>query len=153
MKAGYSILLFLVWPRVFQRRFRQPAKVRDQASSPTPRGLTKPKPPYRFRSVDYPGAGAIGTEVYDFNGTTAVGYTADIAFIPFTCRGNTYQPLNIPGATGNIPYGINASGDIVGTYVNSSGQGHGFLYDGSQLTDIDVPGATATYLGMSTTPA
>ena len=101
-------------------------------------GLAKQKP-YRFRSVDYPGAG--GSEIYDFNGKTAVG---DTIYSAITFYGTTYQPLIIPGGTASIARGINTSGDIVGNYADSSGQGHGFLYDGSLLTNVDVPGVATT---------
>ncbi len=40
--------------------------------------------------------------------------------------------------------GINARGDIVGSYLNSDGVGHGFLLRRGVFTTIDVPGAMET---------
>ena len=43
------------------------------------------------------------------------------------------------GADGTIATGINNSGQIVGTYYDSSGTAHGFLYSGGIYTTIDGP--------------
>jgi probable HAF family extracellular repeat protein len=53
----------------------------------------------------------------------------------------------VPGARSTEALGIDNAGDVVGTYTDSSGRSHGFLY-GSQgvLTTIDVPGSTETFV-------
>ena len=38
-----------------------------------------------------------------------------------------------------MPYGINASGQIVGYYFDGSGNEHGFSYNGSTYTTIEPP--------------
>lgn len=56
-----------------------------------------------------------------------------------------YGVFAVPGASDTAPAGVNDSGVIAGSYVNSTGE-HGFIRsaDGSTYTTIDVPGATAT---------
>jgi uncharacterized membrane protein len=61
-------------------------------------------------------------------------------------RGLVYTTFDFPGATLTNAQGINAGGEIVGTY-NDSGtpsRTHGFLLSGGVFTSIDVPGARAT---------
>ena len=56
----------------------------------------------------------------------------------------TFTTIDVPGATFTEAHGINASGQIVGVYLDSSG-GHGFLLDKKgTVTTIDVPGAVFT---------
>jgi len=56
-----------------------------------------------------------------------------------------FAQFDVPGAHLTNPFGVNASGQIVGIYEDSSGASHGFLRhpDGSYTT-IDYPGATFT---------
>jgi uncharacterized membrane protein len=54
----------------------------------------------------------------------------------------TFITLDVPGSTGTYPGGINASGQIVGSYGDAGRQGHGFLLDvDGSYTTIDVPGS------------
>ena len=55
----------------------------------------------------------------------------------------TFTTIDVPGATETSAVGINAGGDIVGTFLNASGF-HGFLLSQGVFTTIDVPGATST---------
>jgi probable HAF family extracellular repeat protein len=48
---------------------------------------------------------------------------------------------------GTQAIGINAHGQIVGTYTDASGTSHGFLLDKGTFTPIDVPDATETMAG------
>src|SRR5438874_1056905 len=53
--------------------------------------------------------------------------------------GGAYTTLDDPSATnGTTPFGINDSGQIVGTYEAASGT-HSFLYSGGAFTTIDDP--------------
>jgi len=57
-----------------------------------------------------------------------------------------WTTIDVPGAYGAKPtkaYGIDGS-NIVGTYGDASGGQHGFLYNGSSWTTLDMPGADAT---------
>lgn len=57
----------------------------------------------------------------------------------------SYEAIEYPGASGTRAEGINDSGQIVGSYTDSGGATHGFLYDGLQLfTPIDYPNAMST---------
>jgi uncharacterized membrane protein len=57
----------------------------------------------------------------------------------FLLDNGNYSTLDLPGD----PKGINASGQIVGSYYDGVG-GHGFLFDNGRSTTFDVPGATWT---------
>ena len=52
--------------------------------------------------------------------------------------------LDYPGAASTVAWGINANGAVVGSYVDSSKQQHGFLLSGGKFTSIDFPGAIST---------
>lgn len=55
----------------------------------------------------------------------------------------SFTKLEIPGALAAVANGINAGGDIVGTYRNAGGI-HGFILRGGDVTSFDFPGATVT---------
>jgi probable HAF family extracellular repeat protein len=55
----------------------------------------------------------------------------------------TYEALNYPHAA--TPSDINDSGQVVGSYQDSSGVTHGFEVSGGKFTTLDVPFAGATY--------
>lgn len=51
-----------------------------------------------------------------------------------------FTTFDVPGAINTEPHGINDVGQIVGSYTTSANSPpHGFLYDGSAFTTIDVP--------------
>jgi len=111
-------------------------------SDPLAEGPGKTKV-YQFRSIDYPGA--TRSSVYDYDDGTAVGWASypgeDV--VAFYYRANTYHLLSaLPPAT--FIHGINASGQMVGTYYDSADIAHGFLYSGDTLTTLDPPGSTST---------
>src|SRR5205807_38470 len=57
----------------------------------------------------------------------------------------TYSAIDVPGATGTEAHGINAAGQIVGSFKDTGGVSHGFLRDaGGTFYAIDVPGAPST---------
>jgi probable HAF family extracellular repeat protein len=59
----------------------------------------------------------------------------------------SFTTLDVPGSflPGLAPaIGINASGQIVGYYEDTTG-GHGFLLDQGSYTTLDVPGSTWTH--------
>jgi hypothetical protein len=60
-------------------------------------------------------------------------------------NGSTFGPLNYPGSTSTDATGV--SGNIlVGSYIDASGNQHGFTYSAttSTYTPLDVPGALLT---------
>lgn len=54
-----------------------------------------------------------------------------------------FSTIDVPGASSTAPQGINASGDIVGSYV-AGGVTRGFLLKDGSVETIVVPGAFAT---------
>jgi probable HAF family extracellular repeat protein len=61
-------------------------------------------------------------------------------------QGNGYgsTTINVPGAVAADARGINDSGQVVGRYIDGSGNTHGFLYSSGSVTTIDCTGATLT---------
>lgn len=59
-------------------------------------------------------------------------------------RPYSYVPLDYPDAAATSLFGINARGDIVGSYVDQAGKSHGLLIRDGEFTTIDVPGAAGT---------
>ena len=56
----------------------------------------------------------------------------------------TYQPIDHPNAKSTSASGINARGDVVGSFTDQANITHGFLLRGEDFVTIDYPGATAT---------
>jgi hypothetical protein len=56
-----------------------------------------------------------------------------------------WTTLDFPGAEETYTFGI-GGGKIVGAYLDTSGNLHGFLYDGANWATLDFPGAGATEL-------
>jgi hypothetical protein len=59
-----------------------------------------------------------------------------------------YTRVDVPDATQTIVRGVNASGDLVGTYFDASGGVHGFM-----TTRAAAPGAPNTGAGLAQAPA
>jgi probable HAF family extracellular repeat protein len=66
----------------------------------------------------------------------------------YTGSGSSVSELNYPGASQTACVGINNTGQIVGTYVDSSGANNGFAYDPatSDFYTIDYPGMADTWI-------
>ena len=80
---------------------------------------------------------------YDNTDGTSVGYLGKKAkFLSnFKLKGITN--------TGYAGRGIDDAGDIVGWYLDSSGNSHGFLLSGGKVTTIDDPGGTTDPEGIN----
>src|SRR5436309_14963237 len=57
---------------------------------------------------------------------------------------HTYTTIDFPGAITTDPNGINSSGEIVGSYADGTGAGHGFHFKDGAFTAINVPSAART---------
>jgi hypothetical protein len=55
-----------------------------------------------------------------------------------------YTQIDFPGAVSTNTQGINAQGEIVGTYTDTGGRMHGFVLSGGQFRSIDFPGSRST---------
>jgi probable HAF family extracellular repeat protein len=55
-----------------------------------------------------------------------------------------FTTLEVLGAVSTNAQGINARGDVVGIYTDTSGLNHGFLWSGGEFATIDVPEARVT---------
>jgi len=65
---------------------------------------------------------------------------------PAALAQGTYTQIDVPGAYSTSCSGINTAGDVIGNYVDTSGDYHGFLLSGGAYTTIDYPSAQDTYL-------
>jgi len=69
-------------------------------------------------------------------------HTGGTTIQAFVYNAGTFDRFSVPSASETFAYGIDNSGDIVGTYYN--GTNHGFVDIGGVITSVDVPGAVAT---------
>jgi hypothetical protein len=120
-----------------------------------------------FTVFDAPGAGTgpnQGTESAGINDAgTIEGFYIDSngvnrGFVRTPDPGSTITPFDVPGAgtgpnQGTVPSNINASGAIIGQYIDSNGVNHGFVRSpNGSFTTFDAPGG-GTGSGQGTTPA
>jgi uncharacterized membrane protein len=55
-----------------------------------------------------------------------------------------FSKVNVPGAFGIVPLGVNNKGVIVGSYYDKKFATHGFMLNGKKLTTLDDPKGTNT---------
>lgn len=68
----------------------------------------------------------------------------------FLWERGVFQTLDaVPATTGTTCYGINNGGQIVGSYLDSSGTVHDFLLDAGTLTEINTPGPAVPNGGIN----
>jgi hypothetical protein len=58
----------------------------------------------------------------------------------------TFQTLQYPGAVQTYAQGINASGVVVGYYLDTSGSAHGFYYSAGTYAAIEYPNSSDTWV-------
>jgi hypothetical protein len=58
-----------------------------------------------------------------------------------------FVAIDVPDANATSLQGISPNGDIVGVYVDSSSDEHGFLYSGGSFTPIEAPGTLVGVAG------
>jgi uncharacterized membrane protein len=117
-----------------------------------------------FSNVEFPGASA--TQAFGVNDAgEIVGSYFDIPLEQpsptsppehgFIVSGGTFTAIDFPGAAARLvtaATGINAAGDIVGSWRDGSGSFHGFLLQAGVFTRIDFPLAIDTRaVGISDT--
>jgi YVTN family beta-propeller protein len=67
-----------------------------------------------------------------------------IASLAASAMAQQFVTIDFPGASATLVLGINNSGVMVGSYIDSSGITHGFSRTNGIFTTIDFPGATLT---------
>ena len=96
---------------------------------------------YTFTTIDPPSTSSLSIALDINNAGVIVGEFRDSSTIHgFVFSNGNFTTLHFPGAPDSAAYGINDTGQIVGT---ASGVG-GFLYSGGSFTPINVPGAFST---------
>lgn len=65
--------------------------------------------------------------------------------VGFTFNQGKFTNVAIKGALAIEATGINDTGSLAGTYVDSAGNQHGFLLQGTTLTSLDAPGVASTF--------
>jgi hypothetical protein len=98
--------------------------------------------------------GAISTFAYELNNSNrlVVGYYLDSSGIPHgyfrDANGALHFPIDPPGSTATILFGLNDKNWVVGRYGDSSGVTHGlFFVPPNKFFTFDYPGSTFTSLG------
>lgn len=100
-----------------------------------------------FTTIDVPGVGPTtnwGAKGINDLGSIVGSYGDDTGRPGFLYTGGEFTAINVPGAVEwTVPFGINNSGNIAGTFTYSDepGRHRGFLYAGGNFTLIDGPDA------------
>jgi probable HAF family extracellular repeat protein len=106
-----------------------------------------------FTSYDYPGALFTYANGINDKGQIVGAYRVEVVVGPNSVQdfdhalvidGPIITSFDVPGAYSTAATGINNSGQIVGTYTESSGKAHGFLKYRDTLVSFDYPGARST---------
>jgi probable HAF family extracellular repeat protein len=118
-------------------------------------------PAYTWTFIDFPqtlvtggiainfGTAGSGLEIVGFYGAASAFGTNSFAVAGTMHKGvvnEAFRGVSFPGALEQSAEGVNDKGQIVGTYVDTSGDQHGYELSGGVFAVIDVPfaGATAT---------
>jgi probable HAF family extracellular repeat protein len=95
-----------------------------------------------FTAINFPGAD--NTSAYGINsGGDIVGVYGSAH--GFLLTNGVYSAIVFPETGLTSPVGINDAGDIAGDFLDGNGV-HGFTYSLGTFTQVDVPGAYATFL-------
>jgi hypothetical protein len=109
-----------------------------------------------FTTLSYPGANTSGTLAFGINdsgdvaGQFSVTGSQNLQSFLYLRALNFYGVLSDPNAgsgpnQGTAASGINNSDEVVGTYRDSSGLAHGFVYNQGTFTTLDDPNALPGY--------
>ena len=97
-----------------------------------------------------PGATSSQTSTVNPSGAVVGNFTNNGTSTCFTeCQGyllfqGKYTAINFPGFTFTFAGGGNPPNDVAGTYIDTSGTGHGFLFSNGNYTSFDYPEAVFT---------
>jgi len=129
----------------------------SQGGSRTTHAPQSGSPSYTFGFLDFPQApntaasgvnkkfeivGAYGSSVPQGDG--GIGFQLKVA-LGKNAETETYRSVNFPGEPAEqFANGLNDSGQIVGDYLDASGNSHGYELSGGTFSSFDYPGATGT---------
>jgi hypothetical protein len=104
-------------------------------------------------TINYPGASSTACAHNNLNGQLIVGvYSTTKSESGFLYRTTNKTFTNIPGPKGTliiVPTGVNDSGEIVGSYINSANKFLAFMLKGGQYTTLNCPGSEPTATGIN----
>ncbi|MEO6990932.1 MAG: hypothetical protein ABI346_07550, partial [Candidatus Baltobacteraceae bacterium] len=104
----------------------------------------------RFQAIVPPGGGSvIATGINDNNDVTGI-VTSGSTTAGFLMKNGAFSEFDFPASTNTTPFGINKSDQIVGAYVDGTGNTHGFLLSNplrhARWQSIDDPNGVGTTL-------
>lgn len=139
----------------FPMRFHHPGLGSPAVTAPAPGALPPASSGYSFTFINFPGQVNTGYLALNFGATgskqTLVGYsgnstapvTAGFLLDFSTAHGvdtETFSTVpKYPGSTTSFPFAINNTGQIVGAYIDSAGDYHGYVLTNGTFTAINVP--------------
>lgn len=117
---------------------------------------------FKYASITFPGASATSANGINNSGEIVGAFTTTANCTPtfypvanctthgFTDVNGTFSQIDVTGAMNTVVNGVNDLGDLVGTYMSSDGNVHGFLLShNGTLQTLDDPNAPS---GLTTIP-
>lgn len=102
----------------------------------------------KFTPITPPGASNVTASAIDSGGDIVGFYLSGSTTIGFIKVGSSYSTFEYPKSTTTMPFGINDHRNVVGAYVDSKGNTHGFLLKqpvkNAMWTSIDDPHGVGT---------
>jgi len=103
---------------------------------------------YTYQTITV--SGALQTDPIAVNAAgTVLAYWLDSTYTPhyFTWTGGTMTTLSLPNGAQFSATGINAKGNICGSYIDGKGNSHGYvLYTNGKMKTIDAASGVQTYI-------
>src|SRR5688500_17747614 len=84
--------------------------------------------------------------VWTRNGAAALACIAALGTASAAEAQYTYSKIMYPGSTWTEASSVNDSGQVVGTYTDTAGTAHGFLFHNGTYTTVDHPDRAHNYL-------
>ena len=101
-----------------------------------------------FGTIDFPGAPDSAVYRVNNHGQFVGGYgpdtPIDLPDFGFILTKTSFKKLRFPAAAFTQSIGLNDAGEVVGTYIDTAGNYHGFKLVNGHYTSIDPPGSVLT---------
>ena len=98
----------------------------------------------RFINIDIPGQNSTSANWMNDAGDIVGNETTGGITHGFVLSKGKVTPLSVPNTDFTGAFGIDAAGNVVGGFRDSSGATHAYIYSGGSYTTIDIPGASVT---------